>query len=278
MMTDTGIDMTEMLAIRKRREVNGFKGFRNTDSLALINNSMLFRVNNKIDTLNEQIKNLVVKYKDELKKITKRCEKHKQSIIDELEVDLNKQKSMYEEVSKKNTDELESLNARKSEDIKVHTGEINELVQSKEQLLTYVTTENDDLETEILRLNENLIEELNKVEANHKSAIEQLVEKYENSLKGMKNEITTTVKKLKENATYFETVLNEQEDEYETEILGLEHTKLKNEAQERALNMEKEVKKNKDEHYNTYHKHKEKDEKRLHDLQEMKKLIEEFDK
>ena len=237
-MNDTGIDKTEIMAIRKRREVNGFKGFSKNDSLALINNSSLFKVNNKIDRLNEQIKNLVSKYKDELKKITKRCEKHKQTILDELNVDLEKQTKLYEEVSNKNNEEVKSLNERKEADIMSQQKEIDELVETKENLLTYFNTENDDLEEEILRLNQNLTEELNKVESSHKSSIEKLVAKYENSLKSMKNEITSTVKKLKENAQYFETVLTEQEQEYEDKILGLEHTKLKNEAQQKALKME----------------------------------------
>jgi Skp family chaperone for outer membrane proteins len=95
--------------LQKRREVNGFKGFSNSDNLALINNSTLFRVNDKIDKLQEQIKSLVVKYKEELKKIIKRCQKHKQMIEDELKAEQEKQNSLYQETIERNNEELQRL-------------------------------------------------------------------------------------------------------------------------------------------------------------------------
>lgn len=87
-MFDPNKDLAEHQAIQKRREVNGFKGFNSTDNLALINNSTLYRVKEKIESLKEQIKNRAIKYKEELKKITKRFEKHKKMIEDELSNDL----------------------------------------------------------------------------------------------------------------------------------------------------------------------------------------------
>ena len=87
-MFDPNKDLGEHQTIQKRREVNGFKGFNSTDNLALINNSTLFRVKEKIESLKEQIKSRAIKYKEELKKITKRFEKHKQMIEDELSNDL----------------------------------------------------------------------------------------------------------------------------------------------------------------------------------------------
>jgi Skp family chaperone for outer membrane proteins len=99
----------ELQMLQKRREVNGFKGFSSTDNLALINNTTLFRENDKIDKLQEQIKTLIVKYKEELKKIIKRCQKHKQMIEDELKAELDKQNKLYDETIQKNKEELERL-------------------------------------------------------------------------------------------------------------------------------------------------------------------------
>lgn len=171
--------MSERQIIQKRREVNGFKGFSSTDNLALINNSTLYKVNDKINKLQEQIKSLVVKYKDELKKIIKRCQKHKQMIVDELKEEQDKQNKMYEEAIDKHHQEIEKLNEQKKTDEEANSKEIDSIITSKEKLLNYVIAENDDLEKEICLLKDNLIHELNKVELNHKTAIEDLIGKYE---------------------------------------------------------------------------------------------------
>jgi hypothetical protein len=137
--------------------------------------------------------------------------------------------------------------------------EAGNIVESKEKLLNYVICENDDLEREILRLNDSLIQELNKVECNHRDAIEDLVAKYEKSLNNMKTEITSTVKKLKESSGYYETVLSGIEEGYEVEIESNEQTKTKQNAQNKALNMEDEVKRAKYKHYDETNKHDELD-------------------
>ena len=124
--------------LQKRREVNGFKGFSNTDNLALINNTTLFRVNDRINKLQEQIKTLVVKYKEELKKIIKRCKKHKQMIEDELEAEKEKQNNIYEETIQKNTHEINRLKSQLEDDGAKQKDEKDSLIKSKEKLLNYV--------------------------------------------------------------------------------------------------------------------------------------------
>ena len=245
-------EMNERQMIQKRREINNFKGFSNTDSLAMINNTTLFKVNDKIDKLEEQIKSLVVKYKDELKKITKRCQKHKQMIVDELKSQQDKQDKLYEDAIDKHHEEIEKLHSQKVSDEAFQNNEIQSIVLSKEKLLDYVIKENDDLEREICMLKDNLIQELNKVEYNHKTAIEDLINKYEMSLNNMKNEITSTVKKLKESASYFDNVINGNEDGYENEIESNEHTKSKNDAQKAAVNLEDNTNLTKLNHYNKH--------------------------
>ena len=128
----------ELEILQKRREVNNFKGFSNTDNLSLINNSTLFRVNNKIDQLQEQIKALVVKYKEELKKIIKRCKKHKQMIEDELNDEQMKQNNMYEETIQKNNAEINRLKSQLNSEANKQKEEVDSFIESKEKLLNYV--------------------------------------------------------------------------------------------------------------------------------------------
>ncbi|CAI2387801.1 unnamed protein product [Moneuplotes crassus] len=227
--------------LQKRREVNNFKGFSNTDNLALINNFTLYKVNDKISKLQEQIKTLVVKYKEELRKIIKRCKKHKKMIEDELESEKQKQTNLYEETIEKNRAEITRLQNQLDNAQKAHDEKTQEFVESKEKLLNYVLLENDDLEREILKLNDNIIKGLNKEEARHREMIEELVKKYEQSRENMKDEITSTVKKLKESAGYYEEVLGGAEEVYELEIESNEKTKEKQDAQSKALTMESQV-------------------------------------
>lgn len=128
----------EMMAMQKRLEVNNFKGFSVTDNLSLINNITLDRVNSKITKLQEQIKTLVVKYKEELRKIIKRCKKHKQAIKDEIDAEQQKQTDLFEETIVKNKAELKRLQEQLDSEQSEHDALTQSFIQKKERLLNYV--------------------------------------------------------------------------------------------------------------------------------------------
>lgn len=98
-----------------------------------------------------------------------------------------------------------------------------ELTASRENNLAYMVAENDELEMKTIRLKQGMVRELEHIEEKHNAAIDALVRGYEKSLNAMKDEIRRAVNKLKDNGDYFEKVIEDQELEYEAEIVTNEY-------------------------------------------------------